>query len=153
MKWSIFGLSTSVREFRAAALSGSPAFESLDPSRLLGLPIPPDAREGARIKSARLLLPAGQTTRSSPQCSSPRPRSTGKIALMPLVARPSLKRGVHLNDVVTLTNRAGTWTVVAPVNGSKADIRRSGGFDTRIVTAPLENLTIVRRAGSPGYSY
>jgi hypothetical protein len=45
------------------------------------------------------------------------------------------------------------WKVVAPVNGSKADIRRSEGFDTRIITAPLETLTVVQRAGSPGYSY
>jgi hypothetical protein len=72
---------------------------------------------------------------------------------MPFAARSSHKRGVYLNDVVALTNRAGTWTVVAPVNGSKADIRRSGGFDTRIVTAALEELTVVRRAGSPGCSY
>ena len=49
--------------------------------------------------------------------------------------------------------RPGTWEVVAPVNGSKADVRRSGGFDTRIVTARLESLIVVRRAGSPGYSY
>ena len=72
---------------------------------------------------------------------------------MPFATSASHKIGVHLNDVVALANRAGTWTVVAPVNGSKADIRRSAGFDTRIVTAPLEKLTVVRRAGSPGYSY
>jgi hypothetical protein len=60
---------------------------------------------------------------------------------------------VALNDLVVLTNRAGTWTVVAPVNGCKADIRRSGSFDTRIVTVPLERLTVVRHAGSPGHSY
>ncbi|MGA9576331.1 MAG: hypothetical protein WBV90_01810, partial [Terrimicrobiaceae bacterium] len=50
-------------------------------------------------------------------------------------------------------NHPGTWKVVAAVNGSKADIRRSGGFDTRIVIARLESLTVVRRAGSPGYGY
>ena len=43
--------------------------------------------------------------------------------------------------------------VVAPVNGSKADIRRKEGFDTAIVTAPLESLTVIRRALSPGYGY
>ena len=152
MKTSIFEVFTSVKELHAAALSGSPAFESQNPSRLLGLPLPPDARECAHINSAELLLPAGRTTRSSPQCSSPHRRSTGRIAHA-LRTRSSHKIGVHLNDVVALTNRAGTWTVVAPVNGCKADIRRSGGFDTRIVTAPLEKLTVVRRAGSPGYSY
>lgn len=43
--------------------------------------------------------------------------------------------------------------VVAPVNGSKADIRRKEGFDTRIVTAPVESLTVIQQAGSPGYCY
>jgi hypothetical protein len=145
MNTSIFEIFTSAKELHAAALSGSPAFESQNPSRLLGLPLPPDARECA------LLLPAGRTTRSSRQCSSPHRRST--VASVSFAARSSHKLRVHLNDVVALANRAGTWTVVAPANGSKADIRRSGGFDTRIVSAPLENLTIVRRAGCPGYSY
>lgn len=60
---------------------------------------------------------------------------------------------VQSNDIVEFDNQPGTWEVVAPVNGSKADVRRSGGFDTRIVTARLESLIVVRRAGSPGYSY
>jgi hypothetical protein len=60
---------------------------------------------------------------------------------------------VRQNDLVAFANRAGTWKIVARVNGSKADIRRSGGFDTRIVTAPLESIIVVRHAGSPGYSY
>jgi hypothetical protein len=63
------------------------------------------------------------------------------------------KLKVQPNDIVVFANHAGTWEVVAAVNGSKADIRRSRGFDTRIVTAELESLTVVRRAGSPGYSY
>jgi hypothetical protein len=60
---------------------------------------------------------------------------------------------VRQNDLVAFNNRAETWKVVAPFNGSKADIRRNGGFDTRIVTAPLERIIVVRHAGSPGYSY
>jgi hypothetical protein len=64
-----------------------------------------------------------------------------------------MKRESSKNDLVVFADHAGTWKVVAPVNGSKADIRRSGGFDTRIVTAPLESLAVVRRVGSPGYSY
>ncbi|MGA7394531.1 MAG: hypothetical protein WBL40_18215 [Terrimicrobiaceae bacterium] len=69
------------------------------------------------------------------------------------MTQSSRKTRVQPNDIVLFANHAGTWKVVAAVNGSKADIRRSGGFDTRIVTARLESLTVVRRAGSPGYSY
>ncbi|HEY5778089.1 MAG TPA: hypothetical protein VIT00_05095 [Terrimicrobiaceae bacterium] len=57
------------------------------------------------------------------------------------------------NDIVVLAHRQERWMVVAPVNGSKADIRRKEGFDTAIVTAPLESLTVIRRALSPGYGY
>jgi hypothetical protein len=60
---------------------------------------------------------------------------------------------VAQNDVVVLAGRHGTWKVVAPVNGTKADIRQRASFDTRIVTAPVENLTVVRRAGSPECGY
>jgi hypothetical protein len=60
---------------------------------------------------------------------------------------------VAQNDVVVLAGRHGTWKVVAPVNGTKADICRRASFDTRIVTATVENLTVVRRAGSPGCGY
>ena len=64
-----------------------------------------------------------------------------------------MRTRLQQNDLVRFANHAGTWKVVAPVNGSKADIRRSGGTDTRIVTAPLESVTVVQRAGSPGYIY
>lgn len=64
----------------------------------------------------------------------------------------SVSRHPTQNDIVVLAGECGTWQVVAPVNGSKADIRRRG-FDTRVVTAFLENLTIVRCANSPGCSY
>ena len=65
----------------------------------------------------------------------------------------SASRHPTQNDIVVLAGECGTWQVVAPVNGSKADIRRREGFDTRVVTAFLENLTIVRCANSPGCSY
>jgi hypothetical protein len=60
---------------------------------------------------------------------------------------------VAQNDIVVLEGRGGTWQVIAPVNGTKADIRCKGSFDTRIVTALVENLTVVQRAGSPESSY
>ena len=67
--------------------------------------------------------------------------------------RESSSPQVTQNDVVVLAGERGTWQVVALVNGSKADIRRRKGFDTRVVTAVLENLTVVRCAGSPGSNY
>lgn len=68
-------------------------------------------------------------------------------------SEPSAFPQVTQNDTVVLAGERGTWQVVAPVNGSKADIRRGEGFDTRVVTAVLKNLTVVRCAGSPGCSY
>jgi hypothetical protein len=67
--------------------------------------------------------------------------------------RESSSRQVTQNDIVVLAGERGTWQVVALVNGSKADIRRKEGFDTRIVTAVLQNLTVVRCAGSPESNY
>jgi hypothetical protein len=63
------------------------------------------------------------------------------------------KTRVQPNDIVIFANQLGTWKVVASVNGSKADIRRNGCFDTRIITARLESLTLIRGAGSPEYGY
>jgi hypothetical protein len=60
---------------------------------------------------------------------------------------------VAQNDIVVLTGNQATWKVVAPVNGTKADIRRRATFDTRIVTVPVKNLRLIRRAGSPGCDY
>jgi hypothetical protein len=60
---------------------------------------------------------------------------------------------VTQNDIVVLAGERGNWQVVAPVNGRKVDIRRREGFDIRVVTAVLENLTVVQYAGSPGCSY
>jgi hypothetical protein len=77
----------------------------------------------------------------------------GKVVPLPLAAKTPSENKVQQNDIVEFANKGGTWKVVAPVNGSKADIRRNEGFDTRIVTVSLESLRVVRRAGSPGYSY
>ena len=60
---------------------------------------------------------------------------------------------VAQNDVVVVAGKQGTWKVVAPVNGTKADIRRRATFDTRIVTVLVKHLRVVRRAGSPGCDY
>ena len=53
------------------------------------------------------------------------------------------------NDIVVLASEHGTWQVIAPVNGSKADIRRRKGFDTRAITV-LENLTVNPRRRQSG---
>ena len=102
---------------------------------------------------SRLLLRPSRESLSSPLASSVRRGTTDGKASSQRATQSSRKTRVQPNDVVLLAHHAGTWKVVAAVNGSKADIRRSGGFDTRIVTARLESLTVVRRAGSPGYSY
>jgi hypothetical protein len=69
----------------------------------------------------------------------------------PLLDRES--SSPQLTQNVVLAGERGTWQVAAPVNGSKADIRRREGFDTRVVTDGLENLAVVRCAGSPGCDY
>jgi hypothetical protein len=76
-----------------------------------------------------------------------------QLALSPPIRNAVFHTRVAQNDVVVLAGRHGTWKVVAPVNGTKADIRRRASFDTRIVTAPVENLTVVLRAGSPECGY
>ena len=98
--------------------------------------------------TARVLLQTRRRIRSSPIPLLWRETPGGKGS-----SQPPASHKVQSNDIVVFANQPGTWEVVAPVNGSKADIRRSGGFDTRIVTARLESLIVVRRAGSPGYSY
>ncbi len=60
---------------------------------------------------------------------------------------------VKQNDIVVVAGERGTWKVLAPVNGSKADIRRREGSDSRIVTTSIDNLRVIRCAGSPGYRY
>ncbi len=60
---------------------------------------------------------------------------------------------VHQNDLVNLAGKVGVWKVLTQVNGSMADIRRNDASDTRVVTAPLKRVTVVQRAGSPGYEY
>ena len=97
----------------------------------------------------QLPWPSWRTIRASPPASSSTLRRTALGGKVPAAKSPKVQQ----NDVVLFANHAGTWRVVAPVNGSKADICRSEGFDTRIITAPLESITVVRCAGSPGYSY
>ena len=60
---------------------------------------------------------------------------------------------VHQNDLVILAGKVGVWRVLTQVNGIRADICRNDAPDTRVVTTPLTRVTIVHRAGSPGYSY
>jgi len=93
--------------------------------------------------------------RRDPSAEAPKLRIGSVAALnLPVAEKePSASPQVTQNDIVVFAGERGTWQVVAPVNGSKADIRRSDGFDTRVVTAVLENLTVVRYAGSPGSSY
>ena len=102
------------------------------------------------ILRVRVPLQARRRIRSSPVPLLLRATPGGKGSSQPLASH---KPRVQPNDIVEFDNQPGTWKVVAPVSGSKADVRRSGGFDTRIVTARLESLIVVRRAGSPGYSY
>jgi hypothetical protein len=71
----------------------------------------------------------------------------------PSLDRESSSAQVTQNDIVILAGERGTWQVVALVKGSKADIRRKEGFDTRVVTAVLQNLTVVRCAGGPESNY
>jgi hypothetical protein len=80
-------------------------------------------------------------------------RGESTAAAPPSRDREPSSSQVMQNDIVVLAGERGTWQVVAPVNGTKADIRRREGFDTRVVTAVLRNLTIVRCAGSPGCDY
>ena len=60
---------------------------------------------------------------------------------------------VHKNDLVILAGKVGVWRVLTQVNGSRADICRNDSPDTRVITTPLTRVTIVHRAGSPGYNY
>jgi hypothetical protein len=79
--------------------------------------------------------------------------SLGTLDASVLLGKSSTSTQVTQNDIVVLTDQPGTWQVVALVNGNKADIRRREGFDTRVVTAVLESLTVVQYATSPGCSY
>jgi hypothetical protein len=122
------------------------------------LHLPSDARKFLRItRPEAAQLNCFHPTEDYPQPSPPsihrRTTSAEKISSAPLAVKTFQETTVRQNDLVAFNNRAETWKVVAPFNGSKADIRRNGGFDTRIVTAPLERIIVVRHAGSPGYSY
>ena len=87
-----------------------------------------------------------------------KPPRSARIATCDGSSQAAVMKNAHKtraqpNDIVIFANQLGTWKVVASVNGSKADIRRNGGFDTRIITARLESLTLIRGAGSPEYGY
>jgi hypothetical protein len=142
-----------VKQSQTVVISGSSAFEPTSQSRLRLSPslLLSDAKELWLSRPefhTALPWPSWRMTRVSP--ASPSTSRRAALGGKGLVVKGSR---VQQNDVVLFANRAGMWKVVAPVNGSKADIRRSEGFDTRIITAPLETLTVVQRAGSPGYSY
>ena len=139
---------------RALAISHLSGLSFSEPPRL--------SQVGKRMSSSatdlkslsRLLLRPTRESLSPQLASSMRREATsGKASSQPAANKSLRKPKVQPNDIVVFANHAGTWKVVAAVNGSKADIRRSRGFDTRIVTTGLESLTVVRRAGSPGYSY
>ena len=145
-----------MNNFRTVLVSGSlaskPAYQLI--SRPSPLRLASDASECLRITrleagTAEVLPWRGKLSPSPPSIHRRR-TLVEKVSCTPLAVKIFQETRVRQNDLVAFVNRAGTWTVVAPVNGSKADIRRSGGFDTRTVTAPLERITVVRHAGSPG---
>jgi hypothetical protein len=79
--------------------------------------------------------------RHSQPSDNVRPQKSGMITI------------VHQNDLVILAGKVGVWKVLTQVNGTRADICRNDAPDTRVITTPLTRVTIVQRAGSPGYSY
>ena len=121
-----------------------------------------DGESSEPVDSPRTIREAGHAVywnfqdpgkRSAPVELPPwRTESIAACHLSPLNGEPFSPR-VTQNDIVVLAGERGTWQVVAPVNGSKADIRRREGFDIRVITAALENLTVVRCAGSPESNY
>jgi hypothetical protein len=129
-------------------------------SKLTSLRFPSDRKECLRVtrldaNPAQVPSPPWRITRSPPASSSSPRRAArgGKVSFVPPASKITSAATVEPNDLVELADHPGEWEVVAAVNGSKADIRRSGGFDTRIRTVDLERLRVVRRAGSPGYSF
>jgi hypothetical protein len=151
-----------VKECRTATvpgnLAGKPTYQLS--SRLAPLRSSQDAKESffsdrADADASQVPSPAWRVTRSPPASPSSSRRATfgGKVLALPPAPKSWLEARVSQNDVVEYASHLGTWKVIAPVNGSKADICRNGSFDTRIVTVPLESLRVLRHAGSPGYSY
>ena len=149
-----------MNDFITVAASDSLAFKQASQliSRLAPLRLPSEARESPRVTrpedgTAPSLPPCRRLPSLSPPSIHRRTTPAEEVSSTPLAVKTFQETTVRQNDLVACANRAGTWKVVAPVNGCKADIRRSGGFDTSIVTAPLESIIVVRHAGSPGYSY
>ena len=139
-------------EYRPLAISQPARVSELSPLTKVRNRVSSGATDVTAL-SRLLLRPSRESLSSRPASSVRMATIDGKASSQPAATQSSRKTRVQPNDIVVFANHAGPWKVIAAVNGSKADIRRSGGFDTRIVTARLESLTVVRRAGSPGYSY
>jgi hypothetical protein len=106
-----------------------------------------DLFSGSAIAAARGL------TRSAFDPKGSSPYTARGLPELPASAEKIMPFQVAQNDIVVLAGNQGTWKVVAPVNGTKADIRRRATFDTRIATVLVKYLRVVRRAGSPGCDY
>jgi hypothetical protein len=117
----------------ALNISGSLALSQSFPGSKAGEKAEADgSRDGLRF------FPFWRLNRSSPAPPlTPRRAALGEKALGNSHEATSTTV-LRQNDLVVFTSHAGIWRVVAPVNRSKADIRMNEGFDTRIVTAPLE---------------
>jgi hypothetical protein len=83
------------------------------------------------------------TARESIDAHESRSDSVRTLNSIRVDGEPFASSQIMQNDIVALAGEWGTWRVVAPVNGSKADLRRTQGFDTRVVTAVLKNLTLI----------
>ncbi|HEY5769371.1 MAG TPA: hypothetical protein VIS71_05940 [Terrimicrobium sp.] len=134
-----------MNSFRTILVSGPPTPKPASRSISSPPPLHLSSEVSERTRIFRLEAETAQVTSIH--------RKTTSVLSTPLATRSFQQNPVQQNDLVAFANRAGMWTVVAPVNGSKADLRRSEGFDIRIVTAPLESITVVQHAGSPGYGY
>ena len=152
----------SVKKCRTVVISGSFASKLTYQlsSKLTLLRFPSDRQEclrGTRLDAnpAQVPSPAWRVTRSPPASSSSSRGAApgGKVPLLPPASKITSAATVEPNDLVEFPDHPGVWEVVAAVNRSKADIRRRGGFDMSIRTVELKSLRVVRRAGSPGYSF
>jgi hypothetical protein len=146
-----------VKPFQSAELFDS---EALNPSgslalsrSLSGSKTGEFGREADGSRGGQRLSLFGRPIRSSPAPPLTLRRAAPGEKVLSGSPGPTSTTVLNQNDLVVFASHAGIWRVVAPVNRSKADIRMNEGFDTRIVTAPLECVSLVRRAGSPGYRY
>ena len=143
--------------------TGGPEIRGLDKHGCRALVIPLSLNSPSPSKLSPFVfawnkdLPSGSTRAARitrlPRRSTRRATCGEKESSQAGVMKNAHNTRVQPNDIVVFADHVGMWKVIAPVNGSKADIRRNEGFDTRIVTARLESLTLIRGAGSPEYSY